>query len=119
MASVLHRVTKEYLPYVNTPDYPGEDWIHNPDLSKVKGFPRKYWIIEGSQVSLAERTARNIIDRYEEESAKTQIAAELDHATPEVVRWTLLLDEINQLRSHMNLKTRTIPQIKAMYKGAL
>ncbi len=50
MADVLHRVTKRLLRSVNDPDYPTEDWIHNPDLSAVAGVPAERWVIEGDTV---------------------------------------------------------------------
>lgn len=50
MASVLNRETFQYLKSVNTPDYPTEDWIHNPDLSAVAGVDKKYWKLSGDSV---------------------------------------------------------------------
>jgi len=51
MANVLHRASKQYRPSVNTPDFPKEDWIINPDLSAVENVPKKYWKIIGDAVS--------------------------------------------------------------------
>lgn len=52
MANVLHRITKEYLTSVNTPDFKRSEWIINPDLTAVEtakvGLP--YWKIDGDQV---------------------------------------------------------------------
>lgn len=50
MSNVLNRTTKQYLPSVNTPDYPSDEWIINPDLSAVTDLPSKYWVIEGDAV---------------------------------------------------------------------
>ena len=50
MANVINRTTLEYLVSVNTPDYPEEEWIINPDLSMVQGVPRKYWKIDVDSV---------------------------------------------------------------------
>jgi len=47
MANVIHRITKQYLNSVNTPDYPKKDWIHNPILPAC---PPKFWVIEGDTV---------------------------------------------------------------------
>ena len=46
MATVLNRISLELLRSVNTPDYPEEEWIINPDLSAVEGVDRKYWKID-------------------------------------------------------------------------
>ncbi len=45
MADVINRTTKQYLKSVNTPDYPTEDWIINPDLSALGSVAQKYWKI--------------------------------------------------------------------------
>lgn len=50
MANVINRTTLEYLVSVNTPDYPEEEWIINPDLSMVQGVPRKYWKLDVDSV---------------------------------------------------------------------
>lgn len=51
MANVLSRTKPyTYLVSVNTPEYPEEDWIRNPDMSGVIGVPPKYWVIEGDTV---------------------------------------------------------------------
>ncbi len=49
MALVVNRLTGELLPSVNTPDYPEEDWIINPDLSLVTK-PAPFLVIEGDTV---------------------------------------------------------------------
>lgn len=50
MANVLHRLEKLYIESVNTPDFPEEEWIINPDVSSVIGLPVKYWVVEGDTV---------------------------------------------------------------------
>jgi hypothetical protein len=45
MANVLNRTTKEYLESVDTPHYPESEWLINPDLSAVQGYPPQLWII--------------------------------------------------------------------------
>ncbi len=54
----------DYLPSVNTPDYPVADWIHNPDLSALAGIPKNHWIVVGDTVremTAAEKDT-NILD---------------------------------------------------------
>lgn len=62
MAAVLNRTTKQYLPSVNTPDYPTAQWIINPDLSAVVGFSSRYWIITGDVVTLMNQAQRDALD---------------------------------------------------------
>ena len=47
MANVLHRITKQYIKSVNTPDYPELEWIINPVLPECNS---KFWVIEGNIV---------------------------------------------------------------------
>jgi hypothetical protein len=65
MSDVVHRTTKQYLKSANTPDYPVETWIINPDLSAVEGFPSKYWIITGDVVTLMSQAERDAVDAAE------------------------------------------------------
>lgn len=62
MAAVLNRVTKQYLGSVNTPDYPINNWIYNPDMSVVAGYENKYWLIIGDVVSLMGQSQRDAVD---------------------------------------------------------
>lgn len=47
MSNVLHRITKQYLKSVNTPDYPESEWIINPILPDCDV---KFWVIEDDMV---------------------------------------------------------------------
>lgn len=62
MAAVLNRTTKQFIPSANTPDFPVIDWIINPDLSAVGGFPSRYWIITGDIVTLMTPAQRAVVD---------------------------------------------------------
>jgi len=62
MATVLHRISKDVLYSVNTPDYSDVDWIINPDLVLVYGVPKKYWKITGDVVSEMNQSEKDIVD---------------------------------------------------------
>jgi hypothetical protein len=82
MASVLHRTTKQYIASAHTPDYPVEDWIHNPDMSPVSGVPSQYWKITGdavSEMSAAEKDAACLSD------VKAAKCAAIDARTDELI----------------------------------
>jgi len=56
MSDVLHRITKQYLKSINTPEYPITEWIHNPILPAC--IP-KFWVIESDNIremTAAEKT---------------------------------------------------------------
>lgn len=63
MADVLHRSTKEYLRSVNTPDFPVQHWIINPDLSAVADVPWKYWKVVKDSVVPMTAEERAIVDQ--------------------------------------------------------
>jgi hypothetical protein len=65
MANVLNRATLEYLTSVNTPDFPPAQFVINPDLSAVQGFPSKYWILTGNAVTLQNAAQRQVTDDNE------------------------------------------------------
>jgi len=46
MAAVVNKTTLEFLPAVNTPDYPSSLWLINPDMSAVANEPQKYWKLD-------------------------------------------------------------------------
>lgn len=79
MANVLNRTTREYLRSVHDPDYPVQDWIHNPDLSAVVGYPSKYWVITGDAVSLMTQSERDAVDAAELIARRDEEAAQLDN----------------------------------------
>ena len=78
MASVLHRITKQYFPFANTPDYSLVNWIINPDLAAIEGFPPKYWIIAGDTVTLMSPAERDSVDLVEVETIKNNLSTNLD-----------------------------------------
>lgn len=65
MSNVVNRTTRQFLASVNTPDFPESDWIINPDLSAVGGFPSKYWIITGNVITLQTPAQRDLTDDQE------------------------------------------------------
>ena len=133
MASVLNRTTKQYVRSANTPDYPTVDWIIDPDMSAVDGWPSKYWVITGDTVSLMDQAARDAVDaaelsaRLDNEAEGIESPQSLQRAFAEVV-----LDEINMLRQQFNATTaesnqltntafadRTLAQVKAALRNKM
>jgi len=65
MANVVNRHTKQRLYSVNTPDFPPEDWLINPDLSGVADVSWKYVKIDGNSVVEMTRKEKNDVDAAE------------------------------------------------------
>lgn len=62
MADVLHRQTLELRRSVNTPDFPPEEWVINPDLSAVAGVLPRYWKLTGDVVSEMSPEEKAVVD---------------------------------------------------------
>lgn len=62
MADVLHRQTLELRRSVNTPDFPSEDWVINPDLSAVANVAQRYWKLTGDVVSEMSAEEKSVVD---------------------------------------------------------
>lgn len=96
MASVLNRTTKTYLESANTPDYPVAEWIINPNMAAVEGYPSKYWVINGDIVTLMSQQGMDSVDAAELDATRDMTASRVD-SIEDIIRaigWTLL-DEVN------------------------
>ena len=102
MANVLNRTTKAYLTSVHTPDYPVQDWIIDPDVSEVAGFPTKYWSIIGDVVTLMSQAERDAVDAAEAAQAVLDENArqKSSYTDNQIFRAQIkyVVDEINILR---------------------
>jgi len=96
MASVLNRTTKIFISSANTPDYPTAQWIINPDMTAVVGFPFIYWTITGDVVTLMTPAQRAAVDAALLSAARDAAAAQLQR-TEDVLRAFMLavLEELN------------------------
>lgn len=103
MAADLNRTTKQYLPSANTPDYPVEDWIINPDMSAVVGYQPVYWVITGDVVSLMSQAERDAVDAAAVRSARDAAVAQLQQAE-DVLRAFMLIvmDDRNLLAARLS-----------------
>lgn len=115
MADVLHRTTKQLLRSVNTPDYPSEDWIINPDLSAVGGYASKYWLISGDAVSLMSEADRATLDAAEaaaaETAAKETQIARLD--SDPMLKALIVFEAQKTGESAVNIKAALVAAIEA------
>jgi hypothetical protein len=105
MAAVLNRTSKVYIPSANTPDYPVAQWIINPDMSLVEGFPSQYWIITGDIVTLMDQTQRDAVDAQALSASRDNTAQVLEQ--PEAYPRGYALVALDELNAHA-LKTNAI-----------
>lgn len=62
MSDVVNKTTLQYLKSVNTPDYPTEDWLINPDLSALSAVPQMYWKVSGELVLEMTQAEKDVVD---------------------------------------------------------
>lgn len=85
MSNVINRTTLEYLTFVNTPDYPTEEWIINPDLSAVQSVDKKYWKIDGDTVIEMIQVEKDAVDLADLPDIKAVKYLEIDKRTGELI----------------------------------
>lgn len=120
MALVVNRGTRQVIRSANTPDFPSQDWLINPDLSGVSGLPTKYWKIVGDSVqamSQPERDAADAAEFFASEAADR--VNEKQRFNEKALRAIvlLLIDEINLLRAQLALPERTPRQARTAFEN--
>ena len=122
MGDFLHRTTKVYLTSQspNKLPEPVANYIEDPDLSAVVGYPSIYWIITGDVVTLMDASARAAVDAQMLSDARDSIIAEVD-AVESILRQivVLLVSELNILRAQHGLADRTLAQVKQQLRDSL
>jgi len=128
MANVLNRTTKEFRRSVNTPDFPVENWIINPDMSSLIETNPKYWVVEGDTIRDMTDVEKDVVDANEasaaESVAKTAAKAVIDGVDP-VMNKTLtaiaevIQDELQALKNNTPLASRTMDQLKQAAKDKI
>jgi hypothetical protein len=63
MGAVLNRASKQYIEFVNTPDYDPSIWVIDPDLTAVAGIAPMFWMIN-SDDTIGQMTASQIDTVY-------------------------------------------------------
>jgi hypothetical protein len=101
MGNFLHRTTKAYhqsAPPDALPEPIGE-YIENPDMSAVTGYPSIYWIITGDLVTLMSQAERDAVDAQRLSDTRDGIIAQLDQVE-DIQRQLLIMEvgEFNKLR---------------------
>lgn len=117
MGNVLHRVTRVYRESVNTPDFPASEWLINPVLPK--GVPTKYLVINPDD-TVSEMTAlqKQAVRAAEEKEQKDRIIGEFDMGE-RAADMGVLLQFLNDIRTHLRLPPLSMADFKAEYRSRL
>lgn len=109
MPNYLHRTSKQYLTSRSPADLDEQEanYIQDPDLSAVVGFPSIYWTITGDIVTLMTQGERDAVDaailadQITDEKTQAEAIHDLTSADSRALRSIVLLlvDELNSLRT--------------------
>jgi len=81
MADAINRATFVQRFSVNTPDFPTNDWVINPDMSPVTGVPKKYWKLTGDVLSEMSQAEKDQVDSDNLGSYKLSKIKSIDNRT--------------------------------------
>lgn len=130
-ASMAERFVGDFSGYASN-----VEWVYDPDLSAVAGWPSKYWLIAvypSDTVSLMDAAERAVVDAVELASERDAVVAQIDNAEDILRAFVLVvMDEMNLLREQFNTTTaesaqlttttysdRTVAQLRAAIRGKL
>lgn len=122
MPNYLHRTTLDYIPSIAPADLPESvlNYIEDPNLSAVIGFPKYYWVINGDAVELANPAQRSAIDAQRLSNRRDTLANEIQRAETILRAFAeVVLDEINALRAEHLLPARTLSQLRDAIRNKL
>ena len=120
----LNRITKEQRRSVAPADMPPplSDWIEEPDLSAVDGFPSRYWEIAGDAVLLMDQASRDALDAVADQAAIDRAVSQLDPAPDHDLLRAISAETvflINQLRNAHSQPPITGAQFRAAVRARL
>ena len=109
MPNYVHRTDKTYLYSVSPADLPEAEanYIQDPDLTAVSGFPSIYWTISGDDVLLMSQAERDAVDAALAAAAveANKTSQKAQYSDNEIFRAQIkyVVDEINILRQNAGL----------------
>ena len=112
MGIFLHRTNKQLLESTSPNDLPEPigNYIENPDMSPVNGFPSIYWTITGDVVSLQNQTERDATD------AAILIAQTITQKTDAENLYDLLEAEARTLRAIVVLTVDELNNLRTQWR---
>ena len=122
MPLYVHRTTFQVLPSTSPASLtePEANYVQDPDLSPVDGFPSRYWSLAGDIFSLVDQSTRDAIDAAILVAQRDGLADDIDRNETFLRAFALVvLDEFNNLRAQHGLNPRTIAQLKNAVRNKL
>ncbi len=123
MGDFLHRVTKQHLISTSPNDLPEPigNYIEEPDLSAVSGFPSKYWKIAGNNVLLMSPPERAAVDAAQRSSRRDSTIVEFVDGVESTSRQLIkvMIVELNTLRQLHGLPPLNLEQVRNQLRSGL
>ena len=123
MGDFLHRVTKQHLISTSPNDLPEPigNYIEEPDLSAVSGFPSKYWKIAGNNVLLMSPPERAAVDAAQRSSRRDSTIVEFVDGVESTSRQLIkvMIVELNTLRQLHGLPPLNLAQVRNQLRSGL
>ena len=107
MPNWVHRTTKRFTRSVASADLaePVANYIEDPDLSAVTGFPSKYWIITGDVITLMDQASRDAVDAAEDTQTRVDLRADavvdVDDATLSGMELRAVIETLNKRDNYL------------------
>ena len=105
MPLYVHRTTFQVLPSTSPASLaePEANYVQDPDLSPVSGFPARYWSLLGDIFSLVDQAARDAIDAAILVAQRDELANDFDRPETYSRAFALVvLDEFNARADKVN-----------------
>lgn len=118
MSNALNRVSLQLKSSVNTPDFPADEWVINPDMSAVEGVDNKYWKLNGDIVSEMNPAEKDAVDLAASETAKDATIAEMQTGALGVLI-DVFVDSGNETRAASGLPLITAINVRDAARGKL
>ena len=105
MPAWLHRTSKQYLTSTSPASLsePEANYIQDPNMAPIAGFPSRYWVITGDIVSLMSQAERDVVDAAALVARRDALADEISKLESYSRAFALImLDEFNSISLKIN-----------------
>jgi hypothetical protein len=83
MSTVVNRMTFDVIEHANTPEYDPSIWLINPDLSKVRNSPKKYWYVKNNEILEMDGEIKKKLDDADLGRIKAEAVQQIEAETRE------------------------------------
>ena len=85
MSTAVHKTTFQVIEDANTPEYASNDWLINPDLSRVRDVDKKYWYLKDGELHQMDNELKRKLDDADLAGVKQQSCKAIDDQTDSIL----------------------------------